>query len=101
VLKQFNVGGHTPLDGFSPRGHFESQLTAHFSVSLLTVIMSSVFWKRAISTIFYIAVHKNANKISTVKYVSENRKFMLLAAVWELWKVRIENYVRSESRNYV
>jgi hypothetical protein len=34
-LKEFNVGGHTPLDGFLPRGHFECQLTAHFCVSQL------------------------------------------------------------------
>jgi len=46
------------FDGFPPRGHFESQLTAHFCVSQLIVIMSSVFEKGAIAAIFYAAVRR-------------------------------------------
>jgi hypothetical protein len=61
-LKQFNVGGHTPLDGFPLKEHFESQLTAHFCVLQLIVIMSSVLGKRAFTTIFYTAIHRVLTK---------------------------------------
>jgi hypothetical protein len=48
--------------GFPPRGHFESQLTARFCVSELIVIMSSVFGKRAIATIFYTVISRVLTK---------------------------------------